>query len=154
MKRRIYTDTSVIGGCLEDEFRGSSVALFDAFRAGTATFVVSEVTRIELETAPQAVRDIFDSVPPEYRELAPSTDEADSLAKAYIREGVLSQRDFADAQHIAIAAINRVDALVSWNFKHIVNTERIGRYNSLNLAHGHGILEIHTPFHEVSSHEN
>ena len=154
MKRRIYTDTSVIGGCLDEEFRDGSLALFDAFMAGTATIVVSEVTRRELETAPQAVRNMLESVPPEHKEIAPSTDETDRLAETYAREGAVSQRDFADAQHIAIAVINRVDALVSWDFKHIVNAERIRRYNDLNLDLGYTTLKIHTPVDEVLRHED
>ena len=153
MKRRIYTDTSVIGGCRDEEFRDGSVALFDAFRAGAAIMVVSDVTREELETAPQAVRDILDSVSPEYREDVLSSDDDTDLARAYIREGVLSPKDFADAQHVEIATVNRVDALVSWDFKHIVNSDRIDRYNALNLAFGHATLEIHTP-DEALRHED
>ena len=153
MKRRVYTDTSVIGGCLEDEFRDGSLALFDAFRAGTATIVVSDIVLRELAAAPQAVLDIFDSVPKEYREIASSTDETDSLAEAYVREGAVSKKHMADAQHIAIATINRVDALASWNFKHMVNPKRIGRYNGLNSAFGHGTLKIHTPT-EALNHED
>ena len=145
MKRRIYTDTSVIGGCHDDEFREGSTALFEAFKAGDAIMVVSEVVLDELEAAPQAVRDILDSVPPEYKETAPSSDEAVSLAKAYIRERVLSPKDFADAEHVAIAVVNSVDALTSWNFKHIVNSDRIRQFNDLNLALGYATLEIHTP---------
>ena len=154
MKRRIYVDTSVIGGCLDEEFKDGSVALFDAFRAGAATMVVSDITQQELEPAPKPVRGILYSVPPEYREVVPSTDETDRLADTYIREGVVSQKHTADARHIAIATVNRVDALISWDSKHIANDERIRRYNDLNIALGYTALKIHTPDHEVSNHEN
>jgi len=50
-----------------------------------------------------------------------------------------------DAQHIAMATIRRVDVLVSWNLKHIVNLERIHGYNSVNLRLGYPLLEIRTP---------
>lgn len=50
-----------------------------------------------------------------------------------------------DAQHIAIATINRVDVLVSWNFKHIVNLRRIHLYNSINLKYGYPLIEIRSP---------
>ena len=153
MKRRIYTDTSVIGGCLDEEFRDGSLALIEAFRAGGAIMVVSEVVLRELAPAPQAVYDILDSMPPERRETAPFSDEALDLARAYIREGVLSPKDSADAQHVAIATVNRVDALASWDFRHIVNPARIDRYNALNLAYGYATLRIHTPA-EVLGHED
>ena len=50
-----------------------------------------------------------------------------------------------DAQHIAIATINRVDVLVSWNFKHIVNLRRIQLYNATNLKYGYALIEIRSP---------
>ena len=78
--------------------------------------------------------------------------EASELAEAYIAAAVLSPRMRADAQHIAIATVGRVDVLVSWNFKHIVNLERIHGYNSVNLRKGYPIIEIRTP-REVLSDE-
>jgi len=35
--------------------------------------------------------------------------------------------------------------LVSWNFKHIVNLERIRGYNGINILLGHKPIEIRTP---------
>jgi len=48
-------------------------------------------------------------------------------------------------KYIATATINRADVLVSWNFKHIVNLERIHRYNAVNLKLGYPMIEIRTP---------
>jgi hypothetical protein len=78
--------------------------------------------------------------------------EAMDLAEAYIAAGVLTARMRADAQHIAMATVARVDVLVSWNFKHIVNLQRIHGYNSVNLRQGYPMVEIRTP-REVSSDE-
>jgi len=58
---------------------------------------------------------------------------------------VIGAGSLLDAQHIATATINRVDVLVSWNFKHIVNINRIHGYNSVNLRLGYPLLEIRTP---------
>ena len=52
---------------------------------------------------------------------------------------------FEDALHIAIATINKVDVLVSWNFKHIVNINRIRLYNSVNLKSGYSMIDIRSP---------
>ncbi|MFY9824665.1 MAG: hypothetical protein WAM82_25025 [Thermoanaerobaculia bacterium] len=71
--------------------------------------------------------------------------EAKELAEAYITEGVIMERMRADAQHIAMAAVARVDVVVSWNFKHIVNLYRIHGYNSVNLRRGYPTLEIRAP---------
>ena len=154
-KRRIYVDTSVIGGCFEPEFTEGSTALMALFKAGLATMVVSSVLREELRPARQKVRDILESVPSEYKEEVVFTpQEAGALAAAYLSEGILSARSIADAQHIALASIHRVDALVSWNFKDIVNSDRIPGYNAVNLAFGYPALTIHTPTEEVQRHAN
>jgi hypothetical protein len=47
--------------------------------------------------------------------------------------------------HIPFATVARVDVLVSWNFKHIVNLKRIHAYNAVNLKRGYPLLEIRIP---------
>ncbi len=54
----------------------------------------------------------------------------------------MGARHIADAQHIALASVERVDILVSWNFRHIVNIDRIHAFNSVNLRLGYPLLEI------------
>ena len=65
MKTKIYTDTSVIGGCLDDEFKEWSNKLIDKFKQGEMTAIISELTMLELEGAPQSVRDILKEIPDE-----------------------------------------------------------------------------------------
>jgi len=65
---------------------------------------------------------------------------------------VLTVEMRADAQHIAMATVGRVDVLVSWTFRHIVNLQRIHGYNSVNLRRGYPMIEIWTP-REVLSDE-
>ena len=72
-------------------------------------------------------------------------DEAISLAENYINEGAWTNKSFNDALHIALATINNADVLASWNFKHIVNINRIRLYNSINLKLGYKMIEIRTP---------
>ena len=73
------------------------------------------------------------------------TEEAETLAKDYIAAGVINVRHIADAQHIAIASLERVDVLVSWNFQQIVNFDLIRAFNSVNLKLGYPLLEIRSP---------
>ena len=73
------------------------------------------------------------------------TDEANKLAETYILECALTNKSFSDALHIALVTLNNVDVLASWNFKHIVNLNRIMLYNSINLRLGYRIIEIRTP---------
>lgn len=67
------------------------------------------------------------------------------MATQYIAEGVVGQTSLADCLHIALATINRADYLISWNFKHIVNVQRIRGYNSINIKNGYKELEIRSP---------
>ena len=150
MVPRIYTDTSVIGGCFDSEFSHSSRRLLRAFISGSALMVISDLTTIELTEAPARVQAILRRVPESCRENIELTKEAVKLAGRYIEAGVLAEGERVDAQHIALATIARVDALVSWNFKHIVNLQRIRGYNSVNLRYGYPILEIRTPAEVIS----
>ncbi len=152
MRRRIYTDTSVLGGCEDEEFRDPSVRLLDGFVCGERVLVLSSLTVQELAAAPMEVRSRLASVPEEHIEMLQFGAEARELAEAYIAAAVLSPRMRADAQHIAIATVGRVDVLVSWNFRHIVNLERIQGFNSVNLRRGYPMMEIRTP-REVLSDE-
>jgi hypothetical protein len=153
MRPRIYTDTSVIGGCLDSEFRESSIRLMQLFRTGRAIMVFSDLTQLELDGAPPGVHRVLDTVPEAFKESIEVTDEASDLARRYIQEGVIVESKWVDAQHIALATVSRVDVLVSWNFKHIVNLERIRGYNGVNLKAGYPLLEIRTP-QEVITHGN
>ena len=72
-------------------------------------------------------------------------EEAKKLANSYIQEGVVSRNFLIDAQHIAIASIEKVDVLVSWNFKHIVNLNKIRLYNKVNKDNGYQALEVRSP---------
>jgi hypothetical protein len=123
------------------------------FRTGRAIMIFSDLTQLELDGAPAGVHRVLDSVPEAFKESIEFTDEASVLARRYVQEGVLYESKWVDAQHIALATVSRVDVLVSWNFKHIVNLERIRGYNSVNLKAGYPLLEIRTP-QEVITHGN
>ena len=145
MKLRIYTDTSVIGGCLDPEFEVPSLRLIERFKLGEAVIALSELTLLELVGSPEKVRDVLERIPEAHREYLDLTAEAKELAERYLNEGVIGPGKRVDAQHIAIATISRVDVLVSWNFRHIVNLARIRGYNSVNLRQGYPVLEIRSP---------
>lgn len=145
IKLRIYIDTSVIGGCFDEEFAEDSIKLFDEFISGDKILVVSDVLLLELEGAPEKVRNMLNKVPSDNIEYVSLDEESIALANAYIKEGAVAEKSLSDARHIAIATVERVDVLVSWNFKHIVNINRIHLLNSVNLKMGYPMLEIRSP---------
>ena len=145
MKQRVYLDTSVIGGCEDEEFAKWSVQIIEDFRQCVRIAVVSDLTRQELEGAPEGVRRILSSLPEAGMEDVFLTPEAEALAETYLDEKVVQPKHIADAQHIAIATVQRVDTLASWSFRQIVNLDRIRAFNSVNLKCGYPILEIRSP---------
>jgi len=146
---RVYVDTSVIGGCLDDEFKDYSTLLFKEFISGKKRIVVSDVVLFELEGAPEVVKDVLHGIPQGSIEYVFLNEESLSLAGNYLKEDVIAENSLADARHIAIATIERVDVLVSWNFKHIVNLNRIHLVNSVNLKLGYPLIEIRSPLEVI-----
>ena len=145
MKIRIYLDTSVIGGCYDDEFAFWSKKLFAEIHQGQKIAVVSDLTLDEIEKAPQEVKNLLSSFKENEIEYVSLNNEAQQLAQSYLKHKAVSGKHLADAQHIAIATVERVDILVSWNFKQIVNVNRIHLYNAVNLMLGYPMLEIRSP---------
>jgi predicted nucleic acid-binding protein len=145
MKPRLYFDTSVFGGHFDDEFSEHTNPLFERLRANEFILLFSTVTQDELENAPEKVKNLVKGIKEEHTEFIDATEEAVELATAYIDEKVVGQTSFADCLHIAIATINKADYLISWNFKHIVNVERIEGYNSINIKKGYKQLDIRSP---------
>ena len=145
MKQRIYIDTSVFGGYFDEEFADHTIPLFDRLKNDEFTLLFSTVTQDELENAPDNVKELVKSIKTDITEFLDTTDEAIDLATEYISEKVVGQTSFADCLHIAPATINRADFLISWNFRHIVNVQRIQGYNSINIKKGYKQLEIRSP---------
>ena len=141
----IYADASVIGGCEDAEFAPDSLVLWQEFIRGTHLLALSAHTLRELQDAPPAVRAHLLEVPEEHYWVLPDTAEAAELAEAYLHRGCVGPGSRGDALHVALATVARVDVLVSWNFRHIVNLGRIRLFNSVNLERGYGALEIRTP---------
>ena len=145
MKQRIYIDTSVVGGYFDDEFKESTLKLFDRLEKSEIVFVISDLLDLELINAPQHVREHLLRYSSENFQRVELTEEAIDLADTYIKEKVVGKTSLEDCRHIALATINKVDVLASWNFKHIVNLDKIKGYNSVNLRLGYSMIEIRSP---------
>jgi predicted nucleic acid-binding protein len=144
-KLRVYIDTSVIAGCLDDEFSLESNQLMEAIKQEKFILLMSDIIVSELINAPQSVKDILLSIPQRVIEVVKITPEVLQLRDAYINEGVVTSKSINDATHVAAATIARADAIISWNFKHIVRLDKMKGYNQINLLNGYGILTIISP---------
>ena len=109
------------------------------------TLVLSAVIAGELESATEAARAVLDTVPREHKEFLEPSGEAEELADRYIAAGAVGASMRPVAQHVACATLARVDALASWNYRHLVNYYRIHRFNAVNRELRQPRLEIHEP---------
>lgn len=143
MKPRVYIETSVFSYLTARE----SASLIGATRQlltrrwwerrENYTLFVSEVVIRECKAGDKeaanhriaAVNDI---------PLLSLTDQAADIAKLLLSEGIMPTKAAEDALHIAIAAVHKVDFLLSWNFKHIANpviqAQIAARLSGLGLA--------------------
>jgi len=148
-KQRIYPDTSVIGGCVDEEFREHSRRLMDMVREGGAVLLVSDLLLEELARAPEEVKNVLAVLPPSSLENVSFSQEAVNLRNAYLEAGVVGADHQNDAYHVALAAVARADLIVSWNFRHIVHLDKIRGFNAVNLREGYLPMEIRSPLEVV-----
>ncbi len=141
---RIYVDTSVLGGCFDAEFAVWSNGLIEDFRRGVFRPVLSDLTAIEVATAPERVRNLHREVTA-LGELVSATEEVVGLVGAYEGHGILGPRYRNDMLHIALATVASVDVVVSWNFRHIVRLDKIQLFNGVNIERGYRTLAIYSP---------
>ncbi len=143
--QHIYIDTSVIGGCHDEEFAPWSNGLMKDFRLGSFKPVVSKVVALEVVDAPENVRETYAEILLLEHEFLDVTEEVTELADRYLERNILTPNYYDDAQHIALATIAEVDVLVSWNFRHIVHFDKIRQFNVVNLELGYKTIEIRSP---------
>ncbi len=144
-KIRVYVDTSVFGGVFDDEFEEASRLFFDRVKRGAFVVLASPLTTDELEDAPEEVSRLLAGLSPEQLEPVALTDEVHDLAADYVRAGVLTEASMDDAVHVAAATVAGADLILSWNFRHIVNFDRIRGFNSVNTRNGYRSMMILSP---------
>jgi len=142
---RVYLDTSVFGGCFDEEFQAASQELLDAILAGDVIALISDTLVGELVNAPEQVQDLLQHVIDSGCERLPLTREVELLRDAYLTAGVVAAQYADDALHVAHATLARADVIVTWNFRHLVNPSRVRAFNGVNIAQGYGPVIIMTP---------
>lgn len=78
-------------------------------------------------------------------EMLSVTTEIDQIAQTYIDRLIMPQDMFGDAHHVALASFYNVDALLTWNYKHIANLNKIYRIRQINQELGLPTPELATP---------
>jgi hypothetical protein len=146
---RLYLETSVLGALtdLEDPRRPTLTRkLLNAVSGGVHEGVISNVVQEELAKAPAEVQGIIVSeLQPVSLELVLEDEDSRSLFVEYQNLGVVPERFRNDLRHVAVATVAAVDALVSWNFRHLVNVRTRRAVHAVNLRFGYPLIEIVSP---------
>lgn len=144
-KIRVYVDTSVFGGVHDVEFADVTKRFFRQVERGEYVLLVSRLTTDELEEAPDEVSQVMRGLLPEQIEPVTLNEEVRALAEEYVNAGVLGAASIDDATHVAAATVAGADLILSWNFRHIVNFDRICGFNSVNIRNGYRSMVILSP---------
>lgn len=142
---RVYVDTSVFGGTQDEEFMEESRRFFRQVEKGEFVVLLSAETLRELSKSPKPVQSVWLGLQPDQVEEVEIGREVSELAGEYIRADVLKEASLGDALHVAAATVAGADLILSWNFKHIVNFNRIRGFNSVNVRLGYRSMTILSP---------
>jgi len=145
-KLKVYLDTSVISA-LFDERNPARKSLTMTFFERIENFeaFISEITIAEIERTPdEELRDKMKEVV-EQLQILPLSEEVEAIANEYIRYGAVPRSYPEDAYHIAVAVINGMDCLLSWNFRHIVRRKTRDIVRIVNTLNNLRQIEIITP---------
>jgi hypothetical protein len=140
----LYLDSSVIGGYFDAEFMVDTRALWRLHNEGLYHFVSSQLVLQEVSAAPERVRRLMHDTY-SFEQILDRSPEAETLARAYLAQRVVPLDYEDDARHVAICTVARIDYLVSWNFRHLVNVRREAGFNAVNVLQGYPPVRIVAP---------
>jgi predicted nucleic acid-binding protein len=152
----LYLDTSVISFALSedisDDDRDITLKLIDEINKDRFEGFVSDVVIRELGNTQDAVKrgKLLKLVnKTQFGEILSVDEEVERVAAKYIEEGIIPEVYRDDALHIALASVNGLDILVSWNFKHLVKHKTRTKVAGVNTLLGYKAIDICTPWEVI-----
>ena len=154
MKKKLYIETSVWNQLEHDdrpEWRETAEKFIATLSRNIYESYISDIVIREIE----ATRDValqkrlvehINAISPI---ILQTDEEAKALTDLYMKTGFAaadSIRVYNDCGHVAIATVNEIRHIVSFNCKHLVNDKRIDAFNAINFQNGYElIIDITTP---------
>ena len=129
----------------DEAFSGASGRFFDGLLEERHVVLVSEITARELQGAPLSVRQFVAGLPDEAIERIGFTGEMADLRDGHLSAEVVGPASSDDAAHVACATVAHADLMISWNFRHLVNWEKMRAFNAVNLRLGYPLMTILSP---------
>lgn len=107
---------------------------------------ISDLVIEEIERSPREREEELKKAIKKYKiGLLNKNQECEYLSSKYIEAGIIPEKYKNDALHIAIAVVNKLDVIVSWNMQHIVKVKTIIGVNRINKELGFKEILINTP---------
>jgi predicted nucleic acid-binding protein len=146
---KMYLDTSIISHLRQEdvpEKMRDTIRFWDAIKAGEYDVAISQVTLDEIDRCPEPkknelLRELSEIT---YQFIEPSI-EIEAIAAKFVENNILTVKNIDDCRHIAASIVCECDAIVSWNFKHIVNYKTIRGVKLISLMTGYKEVAIYTP---------
>lgn len=146
MKQSLYLETSVVGAYLDngEPFRRDLTIRWWEHELHEYRPFITPLVQRELERVSEPHRTGYLNLikPLEQLEMV---DEASILAEGYISRGIFSRKYIADALHVALSSVHKIDYLVTWNFGHLASVRKQARIRLFNTAAGFFVPMIVTP---------
>ena len=143
-KYKIYFDTSIISAYFDykkpirqlmtEKWIENESKNYDIY---ISTLVLDEINNNQDENLKIKMLDFINDLSVTVLEI---DNEIQQLANYYRKE--LLSKEINDTLHIATASTNNINAILSWNFKHIVNLKTIEIIHKINLRNNYPIIEI------------
>jgi len=154
-KLKLYLDTSIYNFAIAGDVpyeKEITLKLLDEAKKGEYNIFISDIVIREINKASEGIaiklRDIIKDLAPE--ELLVDENVL-SLADKYIEQGIIPVKYRDDALHIAVASVNNMDVIVSWNFQHIVKVKTKREVTGINALLGYKEIEIYSPLEVVEN---
>jgi len=148
-KIKYYLDTTIFNFAFAEgdiKKKDITLKLFEELPLiADGIFISDEVVR-EISRAPEPRKSQLEGLLRKSKPLLLEIDlETEALAERYIKEKIIPLKYRSDALHIAAAVRNGLDAIISWNFEHIVKLKTRIMVNGLNKLLGYHEIEICSP---------
>jgi predicted nucleic acid-binding protein len=148
-KLKIYLDTTIISYLDQKEKperMKETHKLWEKIKAGEFEAVISDIGIAEINGCNEDKRSKLYEYLSQINYILINFDEkAVEIATKMVDLHVLKQKSFLDCQHIANAIVSGCDAIVSWNFRHIVNHKTMMGVKAVTALEGYTDLLIYAP---------
>lgn len=143
---KIYLDTSVFSAYydvhvkIRQEQTKQFWAKLNEYERYASDLVLDELNAVSTENLRESLIKLTNDFV-----ILKADDRTNTLAENYIKKGIFPAKYKMDALHLAVASVNGIDILVSWNFEHIVKRKTRLETNLTNSLNGYKSIDIIAP---------